>query len=521
MQGPAYGNYVVDNIPNQYAHDPWLTNSAFPVSRDPAPYHPHPGLDGMGHHAQLYASPSAGNQQMAGLFQAGYSYDAHGNSYINQNVGVDGFDTFGGVHGGRGYVPAPDHGQQAYFAYRGLQQNEALTSHGSAHLSGPGHVPTQSPWSGISEAQQQHHPVPLDAAHTVEHPPTVGHTLPQSPWGAVEDSAVKPSGTETSPTDPTIHAAKAKEEVAAPVENAPEVPSPAPVEAVAETLSELSIAPADDPSPVTIPRRPSPVQSTPEPVVQPTAAPKAAKAVAKNVEQSSPAPSRPVEPAAPSPAPKSAWAVEDESNKAAAISLREIQEAEAKKAEAKKLLERERERLNRAPSGSETKEDVQPFTASWGLPTSQAGRNVHSSAKDTSPASSSPTSTTPVWSAPAKQAVAKKSMKEILEEEEKRKKQAVAKEQAAAAPVKRAYAETTTKVCGSTPTFPFIFLILASSPSLPASLAARGQRSARVAKARVLPLLQHPLLGLQLRFLRFPPPPPHRALGLLLLLVRE
>jgi len=446
MQGPGFGNYVVENTPNQYARDPWLTNTAFPVSRDPAPYHAHPGLEGMGHHGQLYASPSAGTQQMAGLFQPGYSYDAHGNGYINHNVGVDGFDSFGGVHGGRGYVPAPDHGQQAYFGYRGLQQNEALAGHGSAHLSGAGHIPVQSPWSGISEPQQQHqhHPVSSDVAHPIEQPHIVAHTLPQSPWGVVEDSTVKASATETIPTDPTVHAAKSKDEVTPPVEATPEVPTPAPVEVVAETLSDLSIVSTEDAPPAVIPRRQSPVQSAPEPVVQPAAAPKAAK-IAKSVEQPSPAPSRPAEPVTPSPAPKSAWAVEEETNKATTISLREIQEAEAKKAEAKKLLERERERLNRAPSGSESKEDVQPFTASWGLPTSQAGRNVHST-KDSSPVSSSPTSTTPVWSAPAKQTVVKKSMKEILEEEEKRKKLALAKEQAAAAPVKRAYAETTTKV---------------------------------------------------------------------------
>jgi PERQ amino acid-rich with GYF domain-containing protein len=115
---------------------------------------------------------------------------------------------------------------------------------------------------------------------------------------------------------------------------------------------------------------------------------------------------------------KPVWQKEDEAKKT--ISLREIQEAEVKRTEAKKAAERERERVARAAAVSE-KEDIQAFTTSWGLPTSQAGsRNGPSPAKETS---SSPVvaSTPPVWTNASKVAPTKKTMKEILEEEEKRK----------------------------------------------------------------------------------------------------
>ncbi|KII94435.1 hypothetical protein PLICRDRAFT_695434 [Plicaturopsis crispa FD-325 SS-3] len=159
---------------------------------------------------------------------------------------------------------------------------------------------------------------------------------------------------------------------------------------------------------------------------------------------------------APSPSPppptqtKPAWSTEDESNKAkpsgVSLGLREIQEAEAKKLEARKAAERERERAARA-SVPVTSEDLQPFTASWGLPTSRAGGGHAQSAKDNSggAASSNPASTTPpVWTNSAKSAPTRKTMKEIQEEEERRKKLAV-KETVAVTAARRAYAETTNK----------------------------------------------------------------------------
>ncbi|KAE9409327.1 hypothetical protein BT96DRAFT_962438 [Gymnopus androsaceus JB14] len=138
-----------------------------------------------------------------------------------------------------------------------------------------------------------------------------------------------------------------------------------------------------------------------------------------------------------------AWAKEDEPKKSTTTSLRKIQDAEAKKAEAKKAAEREKERATRAAQPSAVPvEDAQPFTASWGLPTSKAGKSSVPAAtpKEVS-APTPPVTTPPVWTNAAKP---KKSMKEIQEEEERRKK-AVVKETAANVASRRGYAESTSK----------------------------------------------------------------------------
>jgi PERQ amino acid-rich with GYF domain-containing protein len=149
-----------------------------------------------------------------------------------------------------------------------------------------------------------------------------------------------------------------------------------------------------------------------------------------------------------SPAQKAPWA-KDEKKKGkssgAAISLREIQDAEAKAAETRKANQ-EKERANRlavsVSTSSDSKEEAQPFTASWGLPTSQAGGRTNSFTKDVAPSGASPVSPAPpVWTNAGKPATIKKTMKEIQEEEERRKK-AVAKETVASAAAKRVYAES-------------------------------------------------------------------------------
>jgi PERQ amino acid-rich with GYF domain-containing protein len=157
----------------------------------------------------------------------------------------------------------------------------------------------------------------------------------------------------------------------------------------------------------------------------------------------------PPEPSPTVPQPKSAWPKDDDAKKAKAsgiaLSLREIQEVEAKKVETRKAAEKERERTARTPrlnSGSES----HTITTSWGLSSSQAGaaRNPTAS-RDALGSSTSPvTSATPVWTNPVAAQPTKKTMKEIQEEEERQKKYAV-KETAAAA-ARRAYAETSTRV---------------------------------------------------------------------------
>lgn len=151
--------------------------------------------------------------------------------------------------------------------------------------------------------------------------------------------------------------------------------------------------------------------------------------------------------------PKPAWNVDEDRG---VLSLREIQEAEAKKAEARKAAERERAAARAAaaaaPAVPTPTEPAQTLTASWGLPTSQAGSRSNTSlvSKD-SPSSPTPANApapqSAVWTNAVKP-VAKKTMtmKEIQEEEERRKKQAQKEKETMAAAARRAYAETTTKV---------------------------------------------------------------------------
>jgi hypothetical protein len=146
---------------------------------------------------------------------------------------------------------------------------------------------------------------------------------------------------------------------------------------------------------------------------------------------------------------KSAWTKDDDvkgkKGTTTSISLRAIQEAEARRQQSVKATGREKERTR--ASISEVKEDLQPFTTSWGLPTSQAGTRSNMSKDVPAPpaATIQASPAPPVWTTTVKTPVVKKSMKEIQEEEEKRKRQA-ARDNSVSATPKRAYAETTSKV---------------------------------------------------------------------------
>jgi PERQ amino acid-rich with GYF domain-containing protein len=160
-----------------------------------------------------------------------------------------------------------------------------------------------------------------------------------------------------------------------------------------------------------------------------------------------------VKDAVPTPAPqvKPAWSKDDEAKvkPSGTIRLREIQEAEAKRAEARKTAEREREKAARSAAPPIASEDVQSFitswevstSQSWGLPTSQAGARNANTSKD--PPISSPNASTTPWTT-AKSQQMKKSMKEIQEEEERRKK--VAMKETAATTARKAH-ENISKVC--------------------------------------------------------------------------
>ncbi|TRM62398.1 hypothetical protein BD626DRAFT_499090 [Schizophyllum amplum] len=145
--------------------------------------------------------------------------------------------------------------------------------------------------------------------------------------------------------------------------------------------------------------------------------------------------------------PKPAWLKEDDKRKSGVtLSLREIQDMEARQAEARKAAEKAARIPTASTPGAQAAlvtEDAAGFTASWGLPTSQAGGRGSVTPKE-SPAATAPGGA-PVWTTGGgSHPAAKKTMKEILEEEERRKKTA-AKETVAAAAARRAYADTTQK----------------------------------------------------------------------------
>ena len=145
--------------------------------------------------------------------------------------------------------------------------------------------------------------------------------------------------------------------------------------------------------------------------------------------------------------PKPAWSavspVATGSGPSAGASLREIQEAEAKRSEARKAAERE-EKASRVANPVPIPAEDLPKSTSWGLP--QVGQRAAAASSATSAAP------TPAWSSVSttKATSAKRTMKEIQEEEEKRKKALAAREAAngpsesafVAAAGRKAYVET-------------------------------------------------------------------------------
>ncbi|KAG2149771.1 hypothetical protein BD769DRAFT_1408297 [Suillus cothurnatus] len=223
------------------------------------------------------------------------------------------------------------------------------------------------------------------------------------------------------------------------------------VSPIGETEEEAVPVPASE-----IPQ-PAPVAPAPAPHIEPSAftAPKAkVKSTVREAQTPAPASAPKFTPPAPipalkspSPVPKPAWATEDDAKKGkASLGLREIQEAEAKKAEARKVAERERLARANVPAPPAVVEDAQLFTASWGLPTSQTGARVAVTPRG-GEAAATPAASAPVWTSTST-APAKKTMKEIQEEEERRKKMGL-KDSMATTAARRGYAETTFKVVPS------------------------------------------------------------------------
>lgn len=282
---------------------------------------------------------------------------------------------------------------------------------------------SQSPWSsasqGIVEDGWGHVPGP----HSLTVSNLTQHTQQQE---SGEDFSCENAVTVDSPVEPTA----LPEHVQPPIQS-PSIPGPAePPQQPRRPIRKFSVQ-------TNIPQPATPTTPT-SAITQPTKEPTPSSSTVS-------APTKPV------------WSTEDEKNKSTGgpTSLREIQEMEAKKQEARKAAERERARASVAAAAVPS-EDPQTFTASWGLPTSQVGAKTPSketvggivpSSSSMSPMASSAVSaqSTPaaVWTNAQKPAT-KKSMRDILEEEERRKK-AAAKDLVASAAARRAYAESTNK----------------------------------------------------------------------------
>ncbi|KAF8213572.1 hypothetical protein K438DRAFT_1661780 [Mycena galopus ATCC 62051] len=299
----------------------------------------------------------------------------------------------------------------------------------ATHNNGPAAAPVQtSPWGGAAQNQTPTNKEPTThwfaASHGVieEHwqEERGGHSLTFSNLGQHNQQFT--SVPDDRPKAPAVE--NNNNEVAHPVEIAdaeapaakPATAPPQPIKARSKSNAQQQQQQPITPTAVVAPAVPAPAESAPAGVV--AAGP-----------------------------PKAAWSTEEEAKRpkpsGVTLSLRDIQEAEAKKAEARKVAERDRDRaaVRASSSTAPAPEEAQPFTASWGLPTSQAGVRA-APAKEAAAAAASPTGGA-VWTNATKPATTKKTMKEIQEEEEKRKKMA-AKETAAQA-ARRAYAESTTK----------------------------------------------------------------------------
>jgi PERQ amino acid-rich with GYF domain-containing protein len=285
---------------------------------------------------------------------------------------------------------------------------------------------SQSPWSSASQGIVDHGWGHVPGPHSLTVSNLTQHTQQQE---SGEDFSCDDAVTVDSPVEPTT----LPEHVRPPIQSS-SIPGPA--------------------EPPQQPHRPSRKFSVQTNLPQPTTPTTPTSAITQPTKEPTPSTSTVSAPTKP------VWSTEDDKNKSTGgpTSLREIQEMEAKKQEARKTAERERARATAAAAAANS-EDSQPFTASWGLPTSQVGAKTPSkeavgiivpstsSSMSATVLSAMPAQSTPVavWTNAQKPA-AKKSMRDILEEEERRKKVA-SKESVASAAARRAYAETTNKVC--------------------------------------------------------------------------
>ncbi|KAF8061015.1 hypothetical protein FPV67DRAFT_1632041 [Lyophyllum atratum] len=442
MRSPAFGNIIP-------------TSDGFGYNRTYSPGQgwaaaPFDGSNGNRGSVDPFSSPvGPGPTNNYGNF--GASQNTYGDGASFQNVDYNHYAT----------VPAQSH-LYSHSSAMPYQQQPASNTYGLQAPApqpvpsdlNPSPAPSHSPWN--NEAPAARRPGPFEVAH-----PTSANTIivqpvvEASPWAQPSEPS-RPSSqvNESSPWQPPSERLAEDTWNTAPVPDSLTFSNVGQHNQQQQQIAVTTEATANDVEssghsviiPITKPA------AAPEPAIKAAPATKSkGKAAAQAsppapIPKAAPTPQAIPQPSPSPPAPKAAWSKEDESKTKSvgvSMSLREIQEAEAKKVEARKVAERERERAARVPAPV-VDGGAQSFTASWGLPTSQAGSRPSAPVAKEPNAPPSP-ATTPVWTNTPKVVTAKKTMKEIQEEEEKRKKNA-SKETVAAAAARRAYAETTTKV---------------------------------------------------------------------------
>ncbi|KAN0063187.1 kinesin-like protein [Thecaphora frezii] len=153
-------------------------------------------------------------------------------------------------------------------------------------------------------------------------------------------------------------------------------------------------------------------------------------------------------PESPAPTPKPApWASRDDASSVSTPgpSLREIQEAEAKRAEARKAAERAAaaQRAKAAAAAASSDNDL-PTSMSWGLASVPATRSMSSNNDTPLTPTSSGAPSMPAWSA-GKTAAPKKTLMEIQEEERRRAEKQKQQQAAQAVALRKGYADSASR----------------------------------------------------------------------------
>ncbi|GAC93142.1 hypothetical protein PHSY_000705 [Pseudozyma hubeiensis SY62] len=148
-----------------------------------------------------------------------------------------------------------------------------------------------------------------------------------------------------------------------------------------------------------------------------------------------------VEATAPASRPAPWAAAKEDATAPTGPSLREIQEAEAKRAEARRAAEKAaaRARMVASPSAGEEL----PTTLSWGLASAPASKNVGNAAAGSGNDAASASPAAPAWN--AGKTAPKKTLMEIQEEERKRAEKVKAQQAAQAIALRKGYADSASR----------------------------------------------------------------------------